>query len=160
MHLGYTNSEPRFPDAHGCSGMDAFAIVFNGSWLYGSSDLFPDDVFHAFRPFQSVNYISSHDGYTMYDLVAYNEKHNEANGHDNQDGPSEYSSNGGWEGDEQAPQEVLDFRKRQIKNFCCLLMLSAGTPMIRMGDEFMQTQHGNSNPYNQDNETTWLDCVS
>ena len=125
--------------------------------LYGSSDLFPDDVFHAFRPFQSVNYISSHDGYTMYDLVAYNEKHNEANGHDNQDGPSEYSSNGGWEGDEQAPQEVLDFRKRQIKNFCCLLMLSAGTPMIRMGDEFMQTQHGNSNPYNQDNETTWLD---
>lgn len=125
--------------------------------LYGSSDLFPDDTFHAFRPFQSVNYISSHDGFTMYDLVAYSEKHNEANGHSNQDGPSEHSFNSGWEGDEQAPREVLDLRKRQVKNFCCLLMLSAGTPMFRMGDEFMQTQHGNNNPYNQDNETTWLD---
>ena len=57
----------------------------------------------------------------------------------------------------QRPQDVMNFRKRQIKNFCCLLMLSAGTPMFRMGDEFMQTQGGNNNPYNQDNETSWLD---
>ncbi|MCA9125571.1 MAG: glycogen-debranching protein [Planctomycetales bacterium] len=125
--------------------------------IYGSSDLFPDDVFHAFRPFQSVNYLSSHDGFTMADLVSYSEKHNAANGQDNRDGPNEFSCNSGWEGDQDAPQEVLDLRKRQVKNFCCLLMLSAGTPMFRMGDEFLQTQGGNNNPFNQDNETSWLD---
>ena len=124
--------------------------------LYGSCDLFHDDVFHAFRPFQSVNYISSHDGFTMYDLVSYSRKHNEANGQGNQDGPHEYNRNNGWEGDKDVPQDVLSLRRRQMKNFCCLLMLSAGTPMFRMGDEFMQTQGGNNNPYNQDNKTTWL----
>ncbi|MCA9010121.1 MAG: glycogen-debranching protein, partial [Planctomycetaceae bacterium] len=125
--------------------------------LYGSSDLFPDHPSQSFRPYQSINYVASHDGFTMYDLVSFNDKHNEANGHNNLDGATEYSSNGGWEGEGNAPQEVLDLRKRQIKNFCCLLMLSAGTPMFRMGDEFMQTQSGNNNPYNQDNETNWLD---
>lgn len=125
--------------------------------LYGSSDLFPDHPSQSFRPFQSVNYIASHDGSTLYDLVSYGKKHNEANGHHNLDGPTEYSCNSGWEGDVGAPQEVFDLRKRQVKNFCCLLMLSAGTPMFRMGDEFMQTQGGNNNPYNQDNETSWLD---
>ncbi len=125
--------------------------------LYGSSDLFPDHPSQSFRPFQSVNYIASHDGSTLYDLVSYNDKHNEANGHNNSDGPTEFSCNNGWEGELNAPQEVLALRKRQIKNFCCLLMLSAGTPMFRMGDEFMQTQGGNNNPYNQDNETSWLD---
>lgn len=108
-------------------------------------------------PFQSINYIASHDGSTIYDLVSYNSKHNEANGEDNRDGPTEFSCNNGWEGDADAPREVLDLRKRQVKNFCCLLMLSAGTPIFRMGDEFMQTQGGNNNPYNQDNETSWLD---
>lgn len=125
--------------------------------LYGSSDLFPDDTFHAFRPFQSVNYVASHDGFTMYDLVAYNEKHNHANSHNNQDGPNEFNWNSGWEGVEQVPQEVVNLRKRQMKNFCCLLLLANGSPMFRMGDEFMQTQRGNNNPYNQDNETSWLD---
>lgn len=125
--------------------------------LYGSSDLFPDDTMHAFRPFHSVNYVSSHDGSTMYDLVSYNDKHNEANGHNNQDGPNEHSWNCGVEGEEEASPAVLALRRRQLKNLCCLLMLSAGTPMFRMGDEFMHTQRGNNNPYNQDNETSWID---
>ncbi|MEQ8854882.1 MULTISPECIES: glycogen debranching protein [Gimesia] len=125
--------------------------------LYGSNDLFPDDTYHAFRPFQSVNFITSHDGFTMYDLTAYNRKHNTANGLDNLDGPDDFSWNCGWEGNDQLPQEVADLRKRQVKNFCCLLMLSNGSPMFRMGDEFMQTQGGNNNPFNQDNETSWLD---
>ena len=128
------------------------------SRLYGSDDLFPDDRLHAFRPFQSLNYITSHDGFTLYDLVAYNHKRNWANGHQNTDGPTDnYSWNCGVEGDEDVPPEVTRLRKQQIKNFCCLLFLSNGTPMLRAGDEFMQTQQGNSNPYNQDNAIAWLD---
>lgn len=126
--------------------------------LYGSDDLFPDDRLHAYRPHQSVNYVASHDGFSLYDLVAYASKRNWANGHGNTDGADENISwNCGWEGDEGAPPEVLALRRRQVKNLCCLLLLSNGTPMFRAGDEFMQTQHGNNNPYNQDNETTWLD---
>jgi glycogen operon protein len=125
--------------------------------LYGSSDLFPDDLSRAYRPYQSVNYVTSHDGFTLCDLVSCNEKHNLANGHNNTDGTRDYSWNCGFEGEQGAPAEVLSLRKRQVKNFFALLMLSAGTPMFRMGDEFMQTQGGNNNPYNQDNETTWLD---
>jgi glycogen operon protein len=126
--------------------------------LYGSDDLFPDDRPNAFHPHQSVNYITSHDGFTLYDLVSYDRKHNEANGHDNTDGPDEnFSWNCGWEGDDGVPAHVLELRKRQAKNFCCLLMLANGTPMFRAGDEFLQTQGGNNNPYNQDNGTSWLD---
>ncbi|HRO57885.1 MAG TPA: isoamylase [Burkholderiaceae bacterium] len=126
--------------------------------LYGSDDLFPDDRLHAYRPHQSVNYVVSHDGFTLYDLVTYSRKHNWANGHGNTDGADEnFSWNCGWEGDEDAPPEVVELRRRQVKNFCCVLFLSNGTPMFRAGDEFMQTQGGNNNPYNQDNETAWLD---
>jgi len=126
--------------------------------VYGSDDLFPDDIQHAYRPSQSVNYVTCHDGFTLYDLVAYGQKRNWANGHDNRDGPGEnYSWNCGWEGDEGASREVLALRKRQARNFCALLFLSNGTPMFRAGDEFLQTQYGNNNPYNQDDETTWLD---
>ncbi len=125
--------------------------------MYGSCDLFPDDRFYAYRPFQSVNYISSHDGLTMADLVSFSTKNNWGNGHQNADGPNEFSSNCGWEGDENVPANVQHTRKQRVKNFFCILMLSAGTPMFRMGDEFLNTQHGNSNPYNQDNETSWLD---
>lgn len=126
--------------------------------LYGSDDLFPGDTAHAFHPYQSVNYVTSHDGFTLYDLVAYNERRNWANGQDNRDGPGEnYSWNCGWEGDDRVLPDVMTLRRRQVKNFCCLLLLSNGTPMFRAGDEFMHTQQGNSNPYNQDNETTWLD---
>jgi glycogen operon protein len=125
--------------------------------LYGSSDLFPDDLLNACRPRQSINYVTSHDGFTLYDLVSYNQRRNWANGHNNRDGANDYSWNCGWEGDDGAPPHVMQLRKQQVKNFCCLLMLSAGTPMFRMGDEFLQTQGGNNNPYNQDNTTTWLD---
>jgi glycogen operon protein len=126
--------------------------------LYGSDDLFPDDRAHAYRPFQSVNYVTCHDGFTLYDLVSYNAKRNWANGHENIDGPAnDYSWNCGWEGDDDVPPSVRKLRKQQVKNFCTLLFLANGTPMFRAGDEFMHTQSGNNNPYNQDNETTWLD---
>ena len=126
--------------------------------LYGSDDLFPDDRESAFHAYQSVNYVASHDGFTLYDLLAYDGKHNEANGHGNTDGADEnFSSNCGWEGDAGAPPEVRRLRYRQAKNFCALLFLANGTPMLRAGDEFLQTQGGNNNPYNQDNATSWLD---
>jgi isoamylase len=125
--------------------------------LYGSDDLFPDRLSDAYHPYQSINYITSHDGFCLYDLVSYNVKHNEANGHHNQDGTDDNLSwNCGWEGDRGVPEEVVELRKRQIKNFCCVLFLANGTPMFRAGDEFMNTQGGNNNPYNQDNETSWL----
>jgi isoamylase len=126
--------------------------------IYGSDDLFPDSRADAYHPYQSVNYITSHDGFTLYDLVSYNEKHNWANGNNNRDGmDANYSWNCGWEGDRDVPADVLALRKRQVKNFCCLLFLANGTPMFRAGDEFLHTQSGNNNPYNQDNETAWLD---
>jgi len=126
--------------------------------LYGSDDFFPDNRADAYHPYQSVNYLTSHDGFTLYDLVSYNSKRNWANGQNNQDGMNDnYSWNCGYEGDEGAPSEVLALRRKQVKNFCCLLMLSNGTPMFRAGDEFLNTQFGNNNPYNQDNTTGWLD---
>jgi isoamylase len=126
--------------------------------IYGSDDLFPDSLAHAYHPYQTVNYIDSHDGFTLYDLVSYNQKNNWNNGHNNQDGMDEnFSWNCGHEGDERAPAAVLALRRRQVKNFCCLLLLSNGIPMFRAGDEFLNTQFGNNNPYNQDNEIGWLD---
>jgi glycogen operon protein len=126
--------------------------------IYGSDDLFPDSREHAYHAFQTVNYIDCHDGFTLYDLVSYNHKHNWKNGHDNQDGmDANYSWNCGHEGDESVPAEVLALRRKQAKNFFCLLMLSNGIPMFRAGDEFLNTQFGNNNPYNQDNEISWLD---
>jgi glycogen operon protein len=126
--------------------------------LYGSDDLFPDDLLNAYHAFQSVNYITCHDGFSLYDLVSHNQRHNEANGHNNTDGPVEnYSWNCGVEGDVNVPPPVENLRKQQVKNFCCLLLLSNGTPMFRAGDEFLNTQKGNTNPYNQDNKTVWLD---
>jgi glycogen operon protein len=126
--------------------------------LYGSDDLFPDGFKDTRRPKQSITFITAHDGFCLYDLVAYNSKHNEANGHNNGDGADQNINwNCGWEGDEGAPDEVLALRRRQVKNFCALLMLSNGVPMMVAGDEFLNTQGGNNNPYNQDNETTWLD---
>jgi glycogen operon protein len=126
--------------------------------LYGSDDLFPDDRMNAYHAYQSINFVTCHDGFTLYDLVSYNLKRNWANGEDNRDGSdANLSWNCGWEGDKDAPEEVIALRVRQAKNLCCLLFLSAGTPMFRAGDEFLQTQGGNNNPYNQDNETGWLD---
>jgi isoamylase len=126
--------------------------------IYGSDDFFPDSRSDAYHAYQSVNYVTSHDGFTLYDLVSYNRKHNLANGNNNLDGTDDnYSWNCGNEGGEGAAAAVLALRRKQVKNFCCLLMLSNGTPMFRAGDEFLNTQFGNNNPYNQDNETGWLD---
>ena len=119
--------------------------------LYGSDDLFPDGPGDVYRPYQSVNFITAHDGFCLYDLVAYNQKRNQDGSDDNR------SWNCGWEGDEGVPAEVLALRRQQVKSSFCLLMLSNGTPMFCAGDEFLNTQGGNNNPYNQDNETTWLD---
>jgi isoamylase len=126
--------------------------------LYGSDDIFPDRPGDVYHPYQSVNFLTAHDGFCLYDLVAYNQKHNEANGHHNTDGgDNNLSWNCGHEGDANAPAEVMELRRRQVKNFFTLLMLANGTPMFCAGDEFLNTQRGNNNPYNQDNETTWLD---
>jgi isoamylase len=126
--------------------------------LYGSDDLFPDKIRGTCRPQQSINFVTAHDGFCLYDLVAYDRKHNGANGHGNADGADDNRSwNCGVEGDTDAPEPVLALRRQQAKNFCALLMLANGVPMIAAGDEFLNTQRGNNNPYNQDNEITWLD---
>ncbi|MBP1636709.1 MAG: glycogen debranching enzyme GlgX [Acidobacteria bacterium] len=126
--------------------------------LYGSNDLFPDERLDAYHAYQSVNLVTAHDGFCLYDLVSYSRKHNLANGEENRDGTDHNLSwNCGWEGDIGASPEVLALRRQQARNFCCLLFLSNGTPMFCAGDEFLRTQGGNNNPYNQDNETTWLD---
>ncbi len=126
--------------------------------LYGSDDLFPDNPRDSRRPFETVNYVTCHDGFSLYDAVAYNEKRNWPNGQRNADGTADNLSwNCGWEGDEDVPASVMALRKRQAKNLFCLLMLANGVPMFAAGDELLRTQRGNNNPYNQDNDTTWLD---
>jgi len=126
--------------------------------IYGSDDLFPDSPEYAYHSFQTVNYVDCHDGFTLYDLVSYNQKNNWKNGHQNKDGmDTNYSWNCGIEGHEGVKAETLALRRKQVKNFCALLMLSNGIPMFRAGDEFLNTQFGNNNPYNQDNEISWLD---
>ncbi|MBD3271848.1 MAG: glycogen debranching enzyme, partial [Elusimicrobia bacterium] len=105
----------------------------------------------------SINFITAHDGFTLYDMVSYNGKHNEANGENNNDGGNDnHSWNCGWEGPSTAPA-VNALRSKQIKNACTLLLVSQGTPMILAGDEFCNTQNGNNNAYCQDNELSWLD---
>lgn len=105
----------------------------------------------------SVNFITCHDGFTLYDLYAYNTKHNEANGWNNTDGSNDNRSwNCGVEG-ETADPAVASLRKRMIQNACLVLMCSRGIPMFLAGDEFCNTQYGNNNPYCQDNEISWLD---
>jgi isoamylase len=126
--------------------------------IYGSDDLFSDDLVNAYHPYQSINYITSHDGFTLYDLVSYNQKHNELNGHNNIDGTDyNWSWNCGTEGEARANQDITQLRKKQVKNFCVLLFISNGTPMFVAGDEFLRSQLGNNNPYNQDNEISWID---
>ena len=121
--------------------------------LTGSSDLYQRD---GKRPYASINFIVAHDGFTLNDLVSYNEKHNEANGEDNRDGDSHGRSwNCGVEGptDDEA---INKLRRRQQRNFLATLLLSQGVPMICGGDEYGRTQNGNNNPYCQDNELSWL----
>src|SRR6202451_4568547 len=125
--------------------------------IYGSDDLFPDNRADAYHAFQSVNYVTSHDGFTLYDLVSYDHKRNWQNGNNNQDGTdANYSWNCGQEGDEALSPAVRALRRKQVKNLCCLLFLSNGTPMFRAGDEFLNTPFSNTNPNNQDNDIGWL----
>jgi isoamylase len=120
----------------------------------GSSDLFRA---RGRRPTASVNYVSCHDGFTLYDVTAYDEKHNEANLEDNRDGHNHNLSwNCGAEGPSDDPA-IVELRERQIRNFFATLLLSQGVPMLLAGDEFGRTQHGNNNAYCQDNEISWID---
>jgi glycogen operon protein len=120
----------------------------------GSSDLYREDYR---RPTASINFVTAHDGFTLRDLVSYNEKHNEANGEDNQDGESHNRSwNCGVEGDTD-DEQVNKLRSRQQRNFLTTLFLSQGVPMLLAGDELGRSQKGNNNGYCQDNELSWID---
>jgi glycogen operon protein len=124
------------------------------SRLTGSADLYEHS---ARKPVASINFVTAHDGFTLRDLVSYNEKHNEANGEDDNDGESHNrSDNMGVEGPTDDP-EILRRRARQQRNFIATLLLSQGVPMLLHGDELGRTQGGNNNGYAQDNETTWVD---
>jgi isoamylase len=125
-----------------------------GYRLTGSSDLYQSDGRH---PTASVNFITAHDGFTLEDLVSYNDKHNEANGEENRDGSNDNHS---WNCGVEGPTEdvaILALRDRQKRNLLTTLLLSQGVPMICGGDEIGRTQHGNNNAYAQDNEISWYD---
>ncbi len=114
------------------------------------------DLYGSRSPAASINFVTCHDGFTLYDLTAYNQKHNEANGEDNRDGTDwNLSWNCGWEGDTE-DQDILALRIRQMKNMLTLLLVSRGTPMLLSGDEMARSQGGNNNAYCQDNPISWL----
>jgi glycogen operon protein len=133
---------------------DSRQVRFMATRISGSSDLYLRD---GRKPFHSINFISSHDGFTLNDLVSYAHKHNENNGDGNRDGSdNNISANYGCEG--PASNSMIEkIRERQKKNFIASLMLSLGTPMLLGGDEISRTQNGNNNAYCQDNETSWYD---
>ncbi len=133
----------------GQTSVAAFAERFTGS-----SDLYESD---GRRPSASINFVTAHDGFTLNDLVSYNDKHNEANGEDNRDGSDDNRS---WNCGVEGPTEdgaILDLRARQRRNLLATLLLSQGVPMLVAGDEMGRTQHGNNNAWCQDNELSWLD---
>jgi isoamylase len=136
----------------GTGRLGEFALRFTGS-----SDLYEAD---NRRPIASINFVTAHDGFTLHDLVSYNEKYNEANGEDNRDGESHNRSwNCGAEGPTE-DGEVNVLRERQKRNFLATLLLSQGVPMIAHGDELGRTQQGNNNVYCQDNELSWMDWTA
>ncbi|MDI6102231.1 glycogen debranching protein GlgX [Actinoplanes sp. NEAU-A12] len=131
------------------SSLGEFASRFTGS-----SDLYEVD---GRRPIASINFVTAHDGFTMHDLVSYNEKHNDGNGEGNRDGESHNRSwNCGVEGETDDP-DIVTLRERQKRNFLATLLLSQGVPMISHGDELGRTQRGNNNVYCQDSEIAWVD---
>ncbi len=134
------------------AAMPALAVTL-ATRLAGSADLYQPG---GRPPCSSINFITSHDGFTLIDMVSYREKHNLANGEDNRDGDNNnFSENFGVEGPTDQP--IIDqLRVRQIKNMIATLMLSQGVPMLVAGDEFRRTQNGNNNAYCQDNEISWL----
>jgi glycogen operon protein len=136
-----------------CKG-DAGQVGALGYRLTGSSDLYGQN---GRSPYASINFITAHDGFTLHDLVSYNEKHNQANGEENRDGHNENLSwNCGVEGETDDPA-VLALRERQKRDLLAILFLSQGVPMLLAGDELSRTQGGNNNAYCQDNEISWLD---
>ena len=125
-----------------------------GYRLTGSSDLYKHD---GRRPYASINFVTAHDGFTLRDLVSYNDKHNEANGENNQDGANDNAS---WNMGAEGPTdnaEINHARDRQVRNLLATLLFAQGVPMISGGDEICRTQNGNNNAYCQDNETSWYD---
>jgi glycogen operon protein len=122
--------------------------------IAGSSDLYEQD---GRLPSNSINFVTCHDGFTLCDLVSYNEKHNEANGDENRDGSNDNLSwNCGEEG-ETDNSDIIALRHRQARNYLAILLLSQGVPMLLYGDEVLRTQRGNNNAYCQDNELNWFD---
>jgi glycogen operon protein len=122
--------------------------------LAGSNDLYAHN---GRQPYASINFVTAHDGFTLHDLVSYNEKHNEANGEENRDGENHNLSwNSGVEGPTDDPA-IVAIRERQKRNLLATLLLSQGVPMISHGDEVGRTQRGNNNAYCQDNEISWID---
>jgi glycogen operon protein len=119
--------------------------------LAGSNDLYAHN---GRQPYASINFITAHDGFTLHDLVSYNDKHNEANHEENRDGEN---NNLSWNGGAEGPTDDQGIRERQKRNFLATLLLSQGVPMISHGDELGRTQQGNNNAYCQDNELTWID---
>jgi len=133
---------------------DRGQIADIGWRLAGSADLYGEDGRSAYN---SINFVTCHDGFTLNDLVSYDFKHNDSNGENNQDGANENNSwNCGVEGPSSDPG-VVQLRKQLIKNFACYLLFACGTPMMLGGDEFMRTQWGYNNAFCQDNEISWLD---
>jgi isoamylase len=131
------------------AALGEFALRFTGS-----SDLYEAN---NRRPIASINFVTAHDGFTLHDLVSYNDKYNQANGEDNQDGDSHNRS---WNHGVEGPTDDLEvhaLRERQKRNFLTTLMLSQGVPMLAHGDELGRTQAGNNNVYVQDNELSWID---
>jgi isoamylase len=145
----------RFRDTVRRFGKGDGAQLRHMGWrITGSADLYGSDGRSAYN---SVNFITCHDGFTLYDLVSYNAKHNEANGENNRDGTNDNASwNWGVEGDTSDPA-ITKLRKQLIKNYACYLFFSCGTAMMLGGDEFGRTQGGNNNAYCQDNEVSWFD---
>jgi glycogen operon protein len=132
---------------------DKWAVSEFATRLCGSSDLYGHS---GRRPYASINFVTSHDGFSLQDLVSYNHKRNDANGEENRDGEQHNISwNCGVEGPSDLPA-IADLRERQKRNFFVTLLLSQGVPMIRGGDELSHTQTGNNNAYCQDNELSWM----
>jgi glycogen operon protein len=133
---------------------DAGMVPALATRLAGSADLYQGS---GRQPAHSINFVTCHDGFTLSDLVSYNNKHNERNGEDNRDGSNDNLS---WNCGEEGPtsnRERLRLRERQIRNLAALLLLAHGTPMLLAGDEFGRSQSGSNNAYCQDNQTGWID---
>ena len=152
--VGWTEGTGRYRDSvRSFWRGDGHAVSEFATRLTGSSDLYEHN---GRRPYASINFVTSHDGFTLQDLVSYNHKHNEANRHGNTDGDNHNQSwNCGVEGPTDDP-EILRLRERQKRNFITTLMFSQGVPMLRSGDELSHTQQGNNNAYCQDNQISWL----